>query len=125
MTVLSKLALDFQPYSSLYTSYSEYSVTSASDRSIAQDRGKDSSMAIVLVLIVIGSIGFHVFSPWWWTSIASNWSVIDDMISVTFWITGFVFAAVILFMAYCVFAFVTARGVWRLMSPRITNLSFG
>ena len=80
---------------------------------------------IVLVLIVIGSLGFQVFSPWWWAPIASNWSVIDDMISVTFWITGFVFAAVILFMAYCVFAFVTAKGVWRLMSPIITNLSFG
>ncbi|MDC0541282.1 hypothetical protein OAO50_06390 [Paracoccaceae bacterium] len=66
---------------------------------------QQSGNGIVLVLIVIGSIGFHIFSPWWWTPIASNWSVIDNMISVTFWITGFVFAAVILFMAYCVFGF--------------------
>jgi cytochrome c oxidase subunit 2 len=57
------------------------------------------AIVILLVLIVLGSVLFHVFSPWWWTEIASNWSVIDDMISVTFWITGAVFAAVILFMA--------------------------
>lgn len=63
------------------------------------------AMAIVLVLVVIGSILFHVFSPWWWTPIASNWVFIDSMISITFWITGAVFAAVILFMAYCVFKF--------------------
>ena len=63
------------------------------------------AIAIVLVLIVVGSILFHVFSPWWWTPIASNWAFIDSMISITFWITGAVFAAVILFMAYCVFKF--------------------
>ena len=63
------------------------------------------AIAIVLVLIVVGSILFHVFSPWWWTPIASNWAYIDSMISITFWITGAVFAAVILFTAYCVFKF--------------------
>ena len=63
------------------------------------------AIAIVLALIVIGSILFHVFSPWWWTPIASNWGFMDSMISLTFWITGAVFAAVILFMAYCVFMF--------------------
>ncbi|MDE0851571.1 cytochrome c oxidase subunit II [Yoonia sp.] len=63
------------------------------------------AIAIVLVLIVLGSILFHVFSPWWSTPIASNWGSIDTMLNITFWITGAVFAAVILFMAYCVFKF--------------------
>ena len=48
---------------------------------------------------------FHIFSPWWWTPIASNWGYIDDTISLTFWITGAVFFAVVAFMAYCVFRF--------------------
>jgi len=48
---------------------------------------------------------FHLFSPWWWTPIASNWRYIDDTITLTFWITGAVFCAVIAFMAYCVFRF--------------------
>ena len=82
-------------------------------------KGQQSGTGIVLVLIVIGSIGFHIFSPWWWTPIASNWSVIADMISVTFWITGFVFAAVILFMAYCVFGF--RRGKRRLAAYQSEN----
>ena len=63
------------------------------------------AIVIVLVLIVYGSVLFHLLSPWWWTPIASNWGYIDTTLIVTFWITGFVFAAVVLFMAYCVFRF--------------------
>jgi cytochrome c oxidase subunit II len=62
-------------------------------------------IVIALVVVVIGSVGFHLFSPWWWTPIASNWGYIDNTIVITFWITGIVFAAVVLFMAYCVWKF--------------------
>jgi cytochrome c oxidase subunit 2 len=63
------------------------------------------AVAVVLVLVALGSVLFHFLSPWWWAPIASNWDYIDDTISLTFWITGIVFTAVILFMAYCVFRF--------------------
>jgi cytochrome c oxidase subunit 2 len=63
------------------------------------------ALVLVLVLVVVGSVLFHLLSPWWWTPIASNWSYIDDTIIITFWITGAVFAAVVLFMAYCVWRF--------------------
>ncbi len=63
------------------------------------------AIAIALILVVVGSVLFHIFSPWWWTPIASNWGFMDSMITLTFWITGIVFAAVILFMAYCVIKF--------------------
>ena len=63
------------------------------------------AIALVLVLVVVGSVLFHFLSPWWWTPIASNWDYIDNTIIITFWITGVVFAAVVLFMAYCVFRF--------------------
>ncbi|WP_336488984.1 cytochrome c oxidase subunit II [Methylobacterium nigriterrae] len=62
-------------------------------------------MALILVLIALGSIAFHLVSPWWWTPIASNWGYIDQTLIITFWITGFVFAAVVLFVAYCLFRF--------------------
>ncbi|HZH27110.1 MAG TPA: cytochrome c oxidase subunit II [Azospirillaceae bacterium] len=62
-------------------------------------------VAIILLLVAVGSVLFHLLSPWWWTPIASNWGYIDDTITITFWITGFVFTAVVLFMAYCVFRF--------------------
>ncbi len=59
-------------------------------------------VAIALVLVAVGTVVFHFMSPWWWTPIASNWGYIDDTIIITFWITGVVFIAIVLFMAYCV-----------------------
>ncbi len=56
-------------------------------------------LAIILVLLAVGSVIFHFVSTWWATPIASNWGSIDDAITVTFWITGFAYVAVILFMA--------------------------
>lgn len=67
-------------------------------------------LAIVLVLLVAGSVLFHFLSPWYFTPIASNWSAIDDTISITFWVTGFVFVAVNLFMAYCVMRYRHRKG---------------
>src|SRR5213080_2754109 len=60
-------------------------------------------VALILLLVAVASVLFHLFSPWWWTPIASNWSYIDHTITLTFWITGAVFFAVVAFMAYCVF----------------------
>ncbi len=75
------------------------------------------AVALVLVLIVVGSVLFHVLSPWWSTPIASNWSYIDDTLSITFWITGTVFAAVVLFMAYCVYRFRHKEGAKAAYEP--------
>jgi cytochrome c oxidase subunit 2 len=62
-------------------------------------------MAVVLIVIVVGSVVFHLVSPWWSTPIASNWGSIDTTIDITFWITGVVYVAVLLFMAYCLYRF--------------------
>ncbi len=60
------------------------------------------AVAVVLILLVIGSLIFHFWSPWWFTPIASNWGMIDETVNITFWVTGIVFVAVNLFMAYAV-----------------------
>ncbi|MCZ6860550.1 MAG: cytochrome c oxidase subunit II [Alphaproteobacteria bacterium] len=63
------------------------------------------AMVVALVLVAVGSVLFHFMAPslgWWWTPIASNWGYVDDTIIATFWITGTVFVAIVLFMAYCV-----------------------
>ncbi len=60
------------------------------------------TIAIAVVILVLGSVLFHFLSPWYLTELASNWDTIDDTITITFWVTGFVFVAVNLFMAYCV-----------------------
>ncbi len=63
------------------------------------------AIAVVIILLVVGSVLFHFLSPWWFTPIASNWGMIDDTVIITFWITGVVFVAVNLFVAYCVIRF--------------------
>lgn len=63
------------------------------------------AVVVILVLLAAGSVLFHLLSPWWWTPIASNWNYIDNTLIITFWITGVVFVAVVLFMAYCVLRF--------------------
>ena len=63
------------------------------------------ALAVVLVLLVVGSIVFHFASPWWFTDIAADWGSVDFVIDVTFWVTGFVFIVINLFMAYCVYKF--------------------
>lgn len=60
-------------------------------------------LVIVLVLLVAGTLLFHFVSPWWFTTLASNWGNIDSTVEITFWVTGFVFIAVNLFMAYAIF----------------------
>lgn len=80
------------------------------------------AIALVLVLIVVGSVLFHALSPWWWTPIASNWGYIDSTLVMTFWITGAVFSAVVLFMAYCIFRFRHKEGQKAAYEPESRKL---
>ena len=84
-------------------------------------------MAVVLVLmaIALGSVLFHLLSPWWWTPIASNWSYIDHTLVITFWITGAVFVAVVLFVAYCVWRFRYQPGRRAAYEPENRRLESG
>jgi cytochrome c oxidase subunit 2 len=94
--------------------------------SAADQAGRGQEMAVVLVLIVVAvaSVLFHLLSPWWWTPIASNWQYIDNTITITFWITGFVFTAVVLFVAYCVFRFRHKPGSRAHYEPENRKLEF-
>ena len=37
-------------------------------------------VAVIFFLVVVGSLVFHILTPWWWTPVASNWGNIDDTI---------------------------------------------
>jgi cytochrome c oxidase subunit 2 len=66
------------------------------------------ALAVVLVLLVVGSLIFHFASQslgWYFTPLASNWNTIDLTVDITFWVCGIVFVAVNLFTAYCVWRF--------------------
>ena len=67
-------------------------------------------VGIIFFLIILGSVLFHIFTPWYWTDIASNWQGMDDTITLTFWIGGGVFVAVCLFMIYCLFRYSYKEG---------------
>ena len=68
------------------------------------------ALAIIIALLVIGSVLFQFLSPWYFTPIASNWVAIDNTIGLTFWITGAVFVIVNLFVVYCIIRFRQRKG---------------
>lgn len=63
------------------------------------------TMAVALLLIVAGSVLFHVFNPWWTTPLASNWKLMDDTLGITLAITGIFFIVINLFIAYMLVRF--------------------
>jgi cytochrome c oxidase subunit II len=82
------------------------------------------AVACVLIIVAFASVLFHLVSPWWWTPIASNWNYIDNTIYITFWITGIVFIAIILFMGYCVFRFRHQDGRRAVYEPESKKLEW-
>jgi cytochrome c oxidase subunit 2 len=68
------------------------------------------AIAIALIVLVIATVAFHLLNPWWFTPIASNWGLMDDTVNFTFWVTGAVFVAVNLFMAYAIIRYRHRKG---------------
>jgi cytochrome c oxidase subunit 2 len=62
-------------------------------------------VAIGIALLVIGSILFHLLSPWWMTPIASNWGSIDHALMITLYICAVAFVALNLFMAWAIWRY--------------------
>ncbi len=67
-------------------------------------------IAIALIVLVVATVLFHFLTPWWFTPIASNWTTVDSTVDVTFWVTGIVFVAVNLFLAYCIIRYRHRKG---------------
>jgi cytochrome c oxidase subunit II len=59
-------------------------------------------IAVALIVIVVGSVLFHLISPWWTTALASNWKAMDDTLTITLLVTGLFFVVINLFLAYAV-----------------------
>ncbi len=67
-------------------------------------------VAIVIVLLVLGSILFHIFSPWWMTPIASNWGSIDNALIITLYICAIAFVGLNLFLALALYKYRAREG---------------
>lgn len=83
------------------------------------------AIAIAVILLVIGTVLFHWLSPWWFTPIASNWQTVDDTVNVTFWVTGVVFVAVNLFLAWAVIRYRHRKGNKAHYEPENAKLEWG
>ncbi|NMG77299.1 cytochrome c oxidase subunit II [Aromatoleum diolicum] len=83
------------------------------------------ALAIALILIVVASVLFHFVSPWWFTPIASNWDLLDDTIQVTLVITGAVFVAVNLFIAWAIIRYRHRPGQRAAYEPESPKLESG
>ena len=81
-------------------------------------------VALAMLFVAIGTVGFHFLSPWWWTPIASNWGYVDDTIIITFWITGVVFIAIIVFVAYCIYRYRHQEGRRAVYEPENKKLEW-
>lgn len=82
-------------------------------------------LAVVICLLVVGSVAFHFLSPWQMTPIASNWGSIDDALLITFIICGAVFVALNLFLAYSIFRFRHREGHKAEYEPENAGLEIG
>lgn len=80
------------------------------------------AIAIVLIILVIGSIGFHFWSPWWITPLSSNWNMMDDTLTITFLVTGIVFVAINLFMVVALIRFRHRKGIKAAYEPENAKL---
>ena len=58
------------------------------------------AIAIALVVIVIGTVAFHLMTPWWLAPLASNWQAMDDTLWITVVVTGLFFVVINLFVVY-------------------------
>jgi cytochrome c oxidase subunit II len=81
-------------------------------------------LGYAVIALVIGTILFHFLSPWWFTPIASNWTTMDETVNLTFWVTGAVFIAVNLFMAYCIVRYRHRKGLKAHYQPENKKLEW-
>jgi cytochrome c oxidase subunit II len=67
--------------------------------------------AVALILLVLGSVLFHLLSPWTFTPLASNWGMVDFTVDVTLYVTAIIFIAVNLFVAFAVIRYRHREGI--------------
>ena len=81
-------------------------------------------LGIAVIALVIGTVLFHFLSPWWFTPIASNWTTMDQTVDITFWVTGIVFIAINLFMAYAIIRYRHRKGLKAHYEPENKKLEW-
>jgi len=68
------------------------------------------AVAVVIGLLILITVLFHFFSPWWFTPLAADWGAMDNTVIITFWITGVVFIAINGFLVWVVMRYRHRKG---------------
>lgn len=68
------------------------------------------AIAAALLLLVVITVVFHLFSPWWLTPLASNWGQMDLTLTITVAITGLFFVVINVFVVYTLLRFRHRQG---------------
>ena len=80
------------------------------------------AIAIVLLLLVVGSVLFHLLTPWTLTPLASNWGEMDHTLSITIGVTGLFFVVINLFVVYTLWRFRHRAGARAAYQPENKRL---
>jgi len=78
--------------------------------------------ALMILLVVAGSLAFHFMTPLRATEIASNWGFLDTNLALTFTVTATGFVLVLVFTAYCLYRFRHVPGRRSLYEPENQKL---
>jgi len=82
------------------------------------------AIAIGIIILVVITVLFHFFSPWWFTPIASDWAAIDTTVDITFWITGIVFIILNGFLIWVIIKFRHRQGLKAHYEPESKKLEW-
>ena len=82
------------------------------------------AIAVGILLLVIITVLFHFLSPWWFTPLAADWSSIDLMVDITFWVTGVVFIALNGFLVWVIIKYRHREGLKAHYEPESKKLEW-
>jgi len=82
------------------------------------------AVAIGILVLVVVTLLFHFFSPWWFTPIASDWGSVDTTVIITFWVTGVVFIILNAFLVWVVIRYRHRKGLKAHYEPESHKLEW-
>ena len=82
------------------------------------------AIAIALIVLTVITVLFHFLSPWWLTPLASNWSLLDTNLNLTFVVTGVVFVALNGFLVWVVIKYRHREGSRAHYEPESTKIEW-
>ncbi len=82
------------------------------------------AIAFALIVLIVITVLFHFLSPWWLTPLASNWSLLDTNLNLTFVVTGVVFIALNVFLVWVVIKYRHREGSKAHYEPESTKIEW-